>query len=220
MAPNWTFLILGVEDAWRTRPACVCRRPATPQEDRRAPPCRIPTAGPTPIDDCCSSLNHLMASPELVFDRFIVCLCHLARATCDVATCHVCFRSPGSHGRRDRRSSGSLRSASAAPARCPGNRRPRRCASVPAGRARDVVEAASRAVVPAEVLHRPDDFAVLDQEQPVARHAGVEQRQLRRPRRMYQKKLISSPRLRRLDHLIDRRRRRRPSRGSCCGSSA
>ena len=33
-----------------------------------------------------------------------------------------------------------------------------------------------RRFVPAEVLHRRDDLAVLDQEQPVAGHAGVEQR--------------------------------------------
>src|SRR5258705_10722458 len=42
----------------------------------------------------------------------------------------------------------------------------------------DVVEADDRRHVPAEVLHRPGDLAVLDEEQPVTRHAGVEERRL------------------------------------------
>ena len=64
----------------------------------------------------------------------------------------------------------------------------------------DVVEAARRAVVPPEVLHRPDDLAVLDQERAVARHAGVEQRRMLSTARMYQKNETSRPR--RVDLII------------------
>src|SRR5687768_15635866 len=45
---------------------------------------------------------------------------------------------------------------------------------------REIVVADERGHVPAEVLHGSDDLAVLDQEQSVAGHAGVEQRLLLR----------------------------------------
>src|SRR4051812_44428685 len=41
---------------------------------------------------------------------------------------------------------------------------------------REVVVTNERRHVPPEVLHGPDDFTLLDQEQSVARHARVEQR--------------------------------------------
>src|SRR3954447_3149963 len=45
---------------------------------------------------------------------------------------------------------------------------------------REVVVADDGRHVPAEVLHRPDDLAILDEEHAVARHAGIEERLLLR----------------------------------------
>ena len=70
---------------------------------------------------------------------------------------------------------------------------------------REIRVADERRHVPAEVLHRSNDLAVLDEEQSVARHAGVEQRLLLRRHAANVPELRdeqSAARL--LDHVLDR----------------